>query len=87
MEILVSLSHLKPKVIFEDAKPVRLLLSFGHRAEDIEAAVGASVDESSLNKMLALWQDPAHPREFVPQGKNLLVREPVGFLPVDGSEG
>lgn len=85
MEILVSLSHVTPKVVFEDEKPIRLLVSFGHRAEDIRAAVSDKVDELSLNKMIALWQDPAHPREFVPQGKNLLVREPLGFLPVDGA--
>ena len=85
MEILVSLSHVTPKVVFEDEKPIRLLVSFGYRAEDIRAAVSDKVDELSLNKMIALWQDPAHPREFVPQGKNLLVREPLGFLPVDGA--
>ena len=74
MEILVSLGHAVPEVVFEGNKPVRLLLSFGHRAEDIQAAVGDQVDGEALSEVLALWQDPNHPREFVPQGKNLLVR-------------
>jgi hypothetical protein len=77
MEILVSLSHVVPEVVFAEEKPVRLLLNFGHKAEDIQAAVGDRVDEDSLNKFVALWQDPAHPREFVPQGKDLLVRSSI----------
>lgn len=77
MEILVSLSHVVPEVVFVGDEPVRLLLNFGHKAEDIQAAVGDKVDEASLNKFVALWQDPEHPREFVPQGKDLLVRSSV----------
>ena len=77
MEILVSLSHVVPDVVFVGEKPVRLLLNFGHRAEDIHAAVGDRVDGDSLNQFVALWQDPEHPREFVPQGKDLLVKSSI----------
>jgi hypothetical protein len=77
MEILVSLSHVVPDVVFEGEKPVRLLLNFGHKAEDIKEAVGDKVDDESMNHFVALWQDPEHPREFVPQGKNLLVKSSI----------
>ena len=77
MEILVSLSHVVPDVVFEGEKPVRLLLNFGHKAEDIHAAVGDKVDGDSLNQFVALWEDPNHPREFVPQGKNLIVKSSI----------
>jgi len=77
MEILVSLSHVVPEVVFDGEKPVRLLLNFGHKAEDIHAAVGDKVDGESLNQFVALWEDPNHPREFVPQGKDLLVKSSI----------
>ena len=77
MEILVSLSHAVPDVVFDGEKPVRLLLNFGHRVEDIQAAVGNRVDGDSLNQFVALWQDPEHPRVFVPQGKDLLVKSSI----------
>jgi hypothetical protein len=77
MEILVSLSHVLPDVVFEGEKPVRLLLNFGHKAEDIQAAVGDKLDDESLNRFVALWEDPNHPREFVPQGKNLIVKSSI----------
>ena len=77
MEILVSLSHIVPDVVFEGERPVRLLLNFGHNAEDINAALGNKVDSVSLIQFIALWQDPEHPREFVPQGKDLLVKSSV----------
>lgn len=86
MEILVSLSHATPVVIFEGTKPVRLLVSFGHRAEDIQAAIGEQVEGEFLSRVLALWQDPDQPREYVPQGKDLLIRPGVGVLPVDSTE-
>ena len=77
MEILVSLSHVVPDVVFEGERPVRLLLNFGHNAEDINAALGNKVDSASLIQFVALWQDPEHPRAFVPQGKDLLVKSSV----------
>ena len=44
---------------------------------DIQAAVGNRVDGDSLNQFVALWQDPEHPRVFVPQGKDLLVKSSI----------
>jgi len=75
IEILASRGETVTSFEFPEPGRMRVIVQMGTPAERLSAICNPALTPEVLNRVIRLWSDPEHCRQFEELGRNLLIRD------------